>query len=102
MAAWALMISGRLVLPLAFDPVTWHAHEFLFGYLGAVLAGFLLTAVPDWTGRPPLDGWSLGALTILWLVGRVVIASPAGLTGWQVAAVDLAFPLFLAAAITRE
>lgn len=102
MVVWALMMSGHLLLPLAFDPVSWHAHEFLFGYLGGVIAGFLLTAVPNWTGRPPLVGWSLGVLALLWLVGRVAIAGHAGLTGWQVAAIDLAFPLLLAVTITRE
>ncbi|WP_330447929.1 NnrS family protein (plasmid) [Paracoccus marcusii] len=45
---------------LAFDPVSWHAHEFLFGYLGAVIAGFLLTAVSNWTGRPPSLAGLLG------------------------------------------
>ena len=102
MVAWALMMSGHLILPLAFDPVSWHAHEFLFGYLGAVIAGFLLTAVPNWTGRPPLVGWSLGALALLWLIGRLIIASPSGLASWQVAAIDLAFSLFLGLAIARE
>ena len=62
MALWVLMLTGRDVLPTAFDPVSWHAHEFLFGYLGAVLAGFLLTAVPNWTGRLPIVGWPLAAL----------------------------------------
>ena len=102
MIAWALMMSGHLVLPLAIDPVSWHAHEFLFGYLGAVIAGFLLTAVPNWTGRPPLVGRLLGVLALLWLVGRLVIVNPAGLSGWQVAAIDLAFPLLLAVTIARE
>ena len=57
MALWVPMLSGLIVLPTAFDPVSWHAHEFLFGYLGAVVAGFLLTAVPNWTGRLPIVGW---------------------------------------------
>ena len=48
MALWVPMLSGYLMLPTTFDPVSWHAHEFLFGYLGAVVAGFLLTAVPNW------------------------------------------------------
>ena len=52
MIVWIAMLSGHDVLPSAFDPVSWHAHEFLFGYLGAVVAGFMLTAVPNWTGRP--------------------------------------------------
>ncbi len=47
MTLWVPMLSGHLTLPTAFDPVSWHAHEFLFGYLGAVIAGFLLTAVPN-------------------------------------------------------
>lgn len=51
MVLWVPMLTGHLALPAAFDPVGWHAHEFLFGYLGAVIAGFLLTAVPNWTGR---------------------------------------------------
>ncbi|WP_417766620.1 NnrS family protein [Stappia sp.] len=102
MAAWVPMLTGRLSLPTAFDPVSWHAHEFLFGYLGAVIAGFLLTAVPNWTGRLPLVGWPLAGLFLLWLSGRVVIAVSAGLPASLVAAVDLAFQATLAAAILRE
>ena len=74
MALWVLMLTGRDVLPTAFDPVSWHAHEFLFGYLSAVLAGFLLTAVPNWTGRLPIVGWPLAALVALWAAGRAAVA----------------------------
>lgn len=102
MALWVPMLSGRAVLPTAFDPVSWHAHEFLFGYLGAVVAGFLLTAVPNWTGRLPIVGWPLGLLALLWLAGRIVIAVSANLPAALVAAVDLAFPLALATVIGRE
>ena len=50
------MLAGKIALPTAFDAVSWHAHAFLFGYLPAVIAGFLLTAVPNWTGRLPIVG----------------------------------------------
>lgn len=102
MVLWVLMLSGHDVLPTAFDPVSWHAHEFLFGYLGAVLAGFLLTAVPNWTGRLPIVGWPLAGLVGLWLAGRVAVATSALMPWGVAAAVDLAFPLALFAALTRE
>src|SRR5512147_1282396 len=51
----------------------WHVHEMLFGYLGGVIAGFLLTAVPNWTGRLPVAGASLAALFSLWAAGRVAM-----------------------------
>ncbi len=61
------MLSGRVILSIAFDPVSRHAREFLFAYPGAVVAGFLLMAVPDWTGRPPIVDWPLGALFAFWI-----------------------------------
>ncbi|MGP1356470.1 NnrS family protein [Roseicyclus sp.] len=102
MALWVPMLAGRVALPTAFDPVGWHAHEFLYGYLGAVIAGFLLTAVPNWTGRLPIVGWSLGALCLLWLAGRLAVGVSATLPPLYVAAVDLAFPVAVAVAIGRE
>lgn len=81
-------------------PVSWHAHEMIFGYLSAVIAGFVLTAVPNWTGRLPLSGWPLAGLAGLWLAGRVAcnVAPPS----YAVMAIDLAFPLVLAFAVWRE
>lgn len=102
MVLWVPMLSGHLMLPIAFDPVSWHAHEFLYGYLGAVVAGFLLTAVPNWTGRLPIVGWPLGGLAALWLAGRVAVIVSAGLPTLLVAVVDLAFPVMLATVIGRE
>lgn len=102
MALWIPMISGHLTLPTAFDPASWHAHEFLYGYLGAVIAGFLLTAVPNWTGRLPIVGWRLGALALVWLAGRAAILVSTDLPALAVAAVDLAFPVALIFAIGRE
>lgn len=102
MVLWVPMLSGDLTLPAAFDPVSWHAHEFLFGYLGAVIAGFLLTAVPNWTGRLPIVGWPLGGLFALWLIGRAAVAVSLHLPPLGVALADLALPLALAAVIGRE
>jgi uncharacterized protein involved in response to NO len=102
MVLWVPMLAGWLMLPTAFDPVSWHAHEFLFGFLGAVVAGFLLTAVPNWTGRLPIVGWPLAALFLLWLAGRLAVAVSAGLPPLFVALVDLSLPVALAIAIGRE
>lgn len=102
MALWIGMLTGRLSLPSAFDPVSWHAHEFLFGYLGAVVAGFLLTAVPNWTGRLPIVGWPLGGLFALWLAGRGAVAGSAHLAPLAVAVADLALPVVLGGVLARE
>lgn len=102
MALWVPMLSGQLSLPTAFDPVSWHAHEFLFGYLGAIIAGFLMTAVPNWTGRMPVVGWPLAGLFGLWLAGRVAVAFSSALPLPVVVAADLAMPVVLAAFIARE
>jgi uncharacterized protein involved in response to NO len=102
MALWLPMISASMTLPSAFDAVSWHAHEFLFGYLSAVVAGFLLTAVPNWTGRLPIVGWSLGGLFALWLAGRVAIGLSMFLPPLAVAVIDLAMPVALGLVIARE
>jgi uncharacterized protein involved in response to NO len=102
MLLWIPMLSGHLTLPSAFDPVSWHAHEFLFGYLAAVVAGFLLTAVPNWTGRLPIVGWPLAGLWSLWLAGRLTVAVSAQLPSGLVALVDLSFLAVFALAIGRE
>jgi uncharacterized protein involved in response to NO len=102
MALWVPVLSGHLTLPTAFDPVSWHAHEVLYGYLGAAIAGFLLTAVPNWTGRLPIVGRPLGALAALWLAGRVAVLSSAGLPPLLVAGLDVGFPVVLGALLVRE
>ena len=52
---WLSMLAGALELPTAFDPVAWHVHEMLFGFVAAAIGGFLLTAIPNWTGRLPTN-----------------------------------------------
>lgn len=102
MVLWLTSMAGLIELPTRFDPVSWHAHEFLFGYLGAILAGFLLTAVPNWTGRLPLVGWPLAALFALWVAGRVAVLFSAMAPPWVAVVVDLAFPVVLGAMILQE
>lgn len=83
-----------------FPALHWHAHEMIFGYVQAVLAGFALTAIPNWTGRLPLSGWPLAGLVALWLAGRIACAAaPSALVAFGV---DIMFPVVLGFAIWRE
>lgn len=102
MALWIAMLAGGLDLPTGFAPIDWHVHEMLYGYLPGVLAGFLLTAIPNWTGRLPVVGWPLLGLFLLWLAGRLAVAGSA-LVGAPVAAVvDGAFLPVLVLVAARE
>lgn len=102
MALWLATLRGWLVLPTAFEPISWHAHEALFGYLGAAVAGFLLTAVPNWTGRPPVAGRALLGLLALWVLGRVAVAVSSHLPPWAVMTIDLSCLFVLGAMLLRE
>lgn len=99
---WLAVFAGHVSLPTAFAPRDWHVHEMIFGYVGAVVAGFLLTAIPNWTGRLPIQGAPLVFLFSMWVGGRLATTF-SGLIGWQVALVlDATFLLLLAAAAARE
>ncbi|MCB1366067.1 MAG: NnrS family protein [Rhodobacteraceae bacterium] len=102
MVLWIVMLSGAAPLPVAFDAVSWHAHEFLWGYTSAVITGFLLTAVPNWTGRLPVVGWPVAGLAAIWLAGRIAMALSGWLPGLLVALVDLSFLAALVLVLTRE
>lgn len=67
---WLFYLAG-FIANVDADMLQWHAHELVFGYGGAVVAGFALTAIPNWTGRPSISGWLLGALFLPWLVARI-------------------------------
>lgn len=100
--AWLPVFYGELQLTTAFSPRDWHVHEMLFGYVPAIIAGFLLTAIPNWTGRLPLQGRPLLVLVSAWLAGRLAVTLSAEI-GWIAAAViDAAFLLLMAAAVARE
>lgn len=102
MLIWVLMLRGAIELPTAFDPITWHYHELLFGFVAAAIAGFLLTAIPNWTGRLPLQGWPLATLVSLWIIGRVAIAISAWTGPFLAAVADIAFLAALFAVVIRE
>lgn len=97
---WLAVYFAGLTLPGPFVGLHWHAHEMLFGYLQAVIAGFVLTAIPNWTGRLPLSGWPLAGLVFLWCAGRV--ASAAVPYPDMAMAIDAMFPAMLAFAVWRE
>ncbi|OCP25058.1 MULTISPECIES: NnrS family protein [unclassified Ensifer] len=73
MAAWIAALVRGIDIAGDYDPAHWHAHEMLFGFSSAVLAGFLLTAVPNWTGRLPVSGRPLAYLFALWVAGRLAL-----------------------------
>jgi len=102
LALWLAMFFGHVQLPTRFDPLAWHVHEMLFGFVMAAVAGFLLTAIPNWTGRLPVRGYPLAALVCLWLLGRIACLISADLPTWLAVLADLAFPVALLAVAARE
>ncbi|MBV9251220.1 MAG: NnrS family protein [Acetobacteraceae bacterium] len=99
---WLEAYAGGEQLPTMLPFAVWHAHEMVFGFGAATVAGFLLTAIPNWTGRMPLQGGPLGLLALLWASGRFAVLFSAHIGAIAAAVVDLAFPLLFAAAIARE
>jgi uncharacterized protein involved in response to NO len=91
---WSFLTGGCLTL-------AWHVHEMLFGFLAAIVAGFLTTAIPNWTGRMPVIGAPLGGLAGLWLAGRIAMLFQPTL-GPIAAGIDSLFLLAFAAVVWRE
>jgi uncharacterized protein involved in response to NO len=102
LAAWLMMLNGGWAPPTVLTPVVWHVHEMLFGFAAAALAGFLLTAIPNWTGRLPLQGRPLLVLCALWLTGRLAMATSAVIGPLLAAVFDLGFLAALFASAGRE
>ena len=102
MVLWIGAVQGYVAIPTAFDPIGWHAHEMLFGFVVAAIAGFLLTAIPNWTGRMPLQGMPLAALLAVWLAGRAAVFGSAWIGSGIAAALDLSFLALLLAVVSRE
>lgn len=102
MILWLLTLSGGITLPIAIDPLAWHAHEMIHGFAMAAVAGFLFTAIPNWTGSFPLQGIPLIGLAALWASGRAAMATSAIIGVEAASVIDLAFPLLFIGAVARE
>lgn len=98
---WALSFLVNTPLGTAWPPTLWHAHEMLFGFITSAIAGFLLTAVPSWTGHKGFAGRPLVILALLWISARVLIATSAIRPAWLISIVDLAFLPTLAILVAR-
>ena len=99
---WVPLYMGHVELPTAFAPRDWHIHAMLFGGVPPIIAGFTLTAVSSWTGRPTITGRLLAMLALVWLAGRIAVSVSALIGPIAAALIDLAFPLGLAAVLGRE
>lgn len=91
MLLWILALAGTISLPVYGNVLVWHAHEMMFGFVAAIVVGFLLTAVQNWTGMRATHGRALGILTTVWLLGRLAFLFGANLPAWLVAGIDLLF-----------
>lgn len=94
--------GGVPELPAAQPPQIWHAHEMIFGYGAAVLGGFFLTAVPNWTGGKSAPQAFIALAFALWLAGRLAMCESASLPPLLVAVVDLSFLPVLGAKIAGQ
>jgi len=99
---WLAAYVHGYVLPGSLPAMTWHAHEMIYGYALAAVTGFLLTAVPNWTGRLPMRGLPLAALAGLWVAGRIALLASAAIGPLAAALIDLSFVIVLIAAVARE
>ncbi len=102
MAIWIVALATGMDVPGLYGPVAWHAHEMIFGYAAAVIAGFLLTAIPNWTGRLPVRGTPLALLAAIWLIGRLAILASEAIGATAAALIDLGFPCVFLAIVLRE
>lgn len=99
---WLMALHGTRLAPIPATMLYWHGHEMVVGFAMAAVAGFVLTAVATWTGRPPLQGMWLGVLVFSWLLGRLTMVAAARLPYWLVASIDTVFPFLLAVLVGRE
>ena len=102
MLVWIVFLATGSEIPTRMAGVDWHMHEMVFGYTSAVIAGFLLTAIPNWTGRLPIMGWPTALLSGLWVLGRVALFFSAYLPLYFASVLDSAFLILLGLVIGRE
>lgn len=102
LSIWIVTLATGYNVPSRMLGADWHMHEMVFGYSTAVIAGFLLTAVPNWTGRMPVVGWPVAALSGLWFAGRLAVMTSDYLPSLAAPLIDGSFLIVLAAVIARE
>ena len=88
---WAGLFSGNLTINVFGGGLWWHTHEMLFGFVCAIIMGFLLTAVQNWTSQKSISHTPLFALVLLWLSARLALLSPSGLPTWLISFLDISF-----------
>jgi len=99
---WILNYFGLLIVADNFDILLWHQHEMLYGFIAAAITGFILTAIPNWTGRLPIKNKPLGFLVFLWIIGRIGFLTIPIIGAKVVALMDLPFLIVLVLVILRE
>jgi uncharacterized protein involved in response to NO len=99
---WLCAFLYGVPLESAFTSLAWHRHEMLFGFVGAAIVGFLLTAIPNWTGRLPIAGWPLAGLAALWIAARGAVWFSSALGLAPAAFLDVGFYLVFAFVAGRE
>jgi uncharacterized protein involved in response to NO len=101
-AIWLPLVFGDISIPTAFSPLDWHIHEMLYGYVPAIITGFLLTAIPNWTGRFPLQGNGLAVLVAIWTAGRIAVFFSAVIGPLAAGLIDALFLLGIMLVSARE
>jgi len=103
---WVIALAGWVNFSPYGGGLWWHSHEMLFGFVSAIVVGFLLTAVQNWSGIPGVKGGPLIGLVILWLIARILLAVDSGIAPWILVVVDTAFmpvaAIFLAIPILKK
>ena len=99
---WLAAYAAGLLVPSLLPPLVWHAHEMVFGFAAATVAGFMLTAIPNWTGRMPLQGGPLAILVALWAIGRIGVFFSTEIGAPAAAIADLSFPVVFLGVVARE
>ena len=99
---WLLNYFGIMIVIDNFNILLWHQHEILYGFVAAAIAGFILTAIPNWTGRLPIKNKPLAILVFLWILGRVGFLTTAIFGTITTSLMDLPFLIVLVLTIIRE
>ncbi len=99
---WVAYLSFGIPVASDYGPLYWHAHEMLFGFAPAVLAGFLLTAIPNWTGRLPIAGRPLAVLFAIWCAGRIAMLASGSVGIIAATAIDSLFLPVMLVICARE